>query len=172
MQTSFIKNNFEYFTLDGPTSFLSLGENLNLKASTKTLSNLDSKMSTLLNSKSMRKKRSTQDGRFCSQAFVQDGKTYFDCTNARSPDGQMKNKEWCYVDSSHQGVKNWDYCKPIMDYDKVRLANVNALKEITIDCRKLNNDISQNINPAQNALDELKRVKDGQVKLDLIIKST
>ena len=80
----------------------------------------------------MRKKRTTQDGRTCSQAFVQDGKTYFDCTNARSPDGQMKNKEWCYVDLSQQGAKKWDYCKPIMDYDKVRAANVLSLKEITI----------------------------------------
>ena len=114
----------------------------------------------------MRKKRTTQDGRTCSQAFVQDGKTYFDCTNARSPDGQMKNKEWCYVDLSQQGAKKWDYCKPIMDYVKVRAANVLSLKEITIDCRKLNNEISQNINPAQNALDELKRVKDGQASLD------
>ena len=156
----------EYFTSDGPVSFLSLGEKVHLQANSQTLSKLDTHLNSFLNSQSMRKKRMTQDGRTCSQAFVQDGKTYFDCTNARSPDGQMKNKEWCYVDSATSGVKNWDYCKPIMDYDKVRSANVLSLKEITSDCRKLNNNISQNINPAQNALDELKRVKDGQAELD------
>ena len=128
---------------------------------------LDSTLHSILKkSDTKRKKRFTQDSRTCSQAFVQDGKTYFDCTLSRSPDGNVLKKEWCYVVASQRGSKDWDYCKPTMDYDKVRMANQMSMKEITIDCSKINNDISQNIGPAQNALDELKRVKDGQADLD------
>jgi len=153
-------------TNNGPFSFLSIGEKASVHESNQILNKLNSNLNSLLGSQVMRKKRTTQDGRGCAQAFVQDGKTYYDCTSARSPDGQMKNKEWCYVDSAQPGVRNWDYCKPVMDYDKVRAANVLSLQEITKECRKINNNLSQNINPAQNALDDLKKVKEGQADLD------
>jgi len=32
-------------------------------------------------------KRWTKDGRLCANAFVQDGKTFTDCTATKSPDG-------------------------------------------------------------------------------------
>jgi len=77
----------------------------------------------------------------------------------------MNNREWCYVESALPGSKKWDYCKPIMDYDKVRCANQDAQKLITADLEKVNSQISQNIQPAQQALDRLKKISNGQEEL-------
>ena len=67
-----------------------------------------------------KRKRYTKDGRKCAENFVQDGKVYGDCTTSESPDGQIKNEEWCYVEAPEKGAKQWDYCKPVMDWDKAR----------------------------------------------------
>jgi hypothetical protein len=146
------------------TSFLSVNENLE----TEELS----KLSTMVNAMMMtgqggrKKKRYTEDGRLCASAFAQDGQTFFDCTATRSPDGQNKNKEWCYVDASAKGDKPWDYCKPIMDYDKIREENQEQLKQFSIKARKVNTDIESNISPGQQSLDDLKKVRQGQAELD------
>ena len=153
-----------------PLSFISVNEKeeLQSKLNANELLHLETSLKEmfLAQLQSRKRKRYTQDGRLCASAFVQDGKTYFDCTSTRSPDGEMKNKEWCYVDPEAKGTKIWDYCKPIMDYDKVREANQKCLKEITVACRKTNAEIEQYITPAQNSIDELKRVKDGQEDID------
>jgi len=105
------------------------------------------------------------DGRLCSKQFAQDGKSYFDCTKARTPDGELSSREWCYVDSSYNASKNWDYCIPIMDFDRVRGANNNSLKDLTKICTTINNQISTNITPAQRSLDLLNKVKSYQENL-------
>lgn len=154
----------------GPLSFISLNEkeSVESKLSEAEIMRLETSLKEMFLSQlqSKKRKRYTQDGRLCAAAFVQDGKTFFDCTSTRSPDGELKNREWCYVDPTQKGDKIWDYCKPIMDYDKVREANQNLLKEITIEARKTNAEIEKFVSPAQNALDELKRVKEGQADLD------
>ena len=99
------------------------------------------------------------DGRLCSKQFAQDGRTYFDCTKSRTPDGEQTTREWCYVDSSYTSGKKWDYCTPIMDYDRVRGANNNSLKDLTKFCSSINSKISTNITPAQRSLDLLNKVK-------------
>jgi hypothetical protein len=105
------------------------------------------------------------DNRLCSKQFAQDGKTYFDCTKARTPDGDLSTREWCYVDASYSDPKKWDYCIPIMDYDRVRGANNNSLKDLTKSCNLINNQISMNISPAQRSLDLLNKVKSYQDSL-------
>jgi len=37
-----------------------------------------------------------------------------------SPDNKNTGEEWCYVDANAGGNPNWGYCKPILDYDRVR----------------------------------------------------
>jgi hypothetical protein len=113
-----------------------------------------------------KRKRYTEDGRLCATAYVQDGQTFFDCTPSRSPDGQMKNKEWCYVDAKERGEKPWNYCKPIMDYDKLREANQEEMKTISVEMRKTESEVSTNIVPSQQALDNLKKTKQGQAEID------
>ena len=127
---------------------------------------MQSKITYQLDSKS--KPRETQDGRKCAEVFVYDGKTYHDCTSSRAPNGILLDKEWCYVNTDQNDVayKNWDYCIPTLNYDKVREVNQKSMREITIEFQIVNNDISKNIGPAQNALDELKMIKDGQAELD------
>ena len=112
--------------------------------------------------------RKTEDNRRCAKAFVFEKKTYFDCTKARSPDGNISDKEWCFVDglSSSQETRNWNYCVPIMDFDRIRLANFKALMELTKLTTKINTDISQNLGPSQKASDDLKKVKHLQEALE------
>jgi Fibronectin type II domain len=112
-----------------------------------------------------KKKRHTTDGRMCALAFVQDRVTYYDCTTARNPAGEISSKEWCYVDPTEKG-SNWGFCKSIMDYDKVREANQNYLSELTVECRKVNDEIEAYINPSVESLNYLKDVKEGQADLD------
>ena len=64
--------------------------------------------------------RYTKDGRMCASLFIFEGTTYEDCAITRTPDGQNNKEEWCYISSPERGEKTWDYCKPILNYDKVR----------------------------------------------------
>ena len=122
----------------------------------------NSEMSVQSTVKTSKKARWTQDGRMCAHAFVQDGETFFDCTKSKSPDGLMNNKEWCYVENPQSGAKSWDYCKAIMDYDQVRAYNENSQREMAVKISDLNRSIVQNIQPAQETLTGLKKLKTGQ----------
>jgi hypothetical protein len=148
------------------SSFLNLNENLEEKS--EEMSKISSMMKTMLmmHQSNRKKKRYTEDGRLCSNAFAQEGQTFFDCTSTRSPDGQNKHKEWCYVDASEKGSKPWDYCKPIMDYDKIREENQNQMKQFTIEARKVQTEMESQLGPGQKALDDLKKVRQGQAEID------
>ncbi len=115
------------------------------------------------------KRRYTEDGRLCASAFAQDGQTFFDCTSTKSPDGQNKNREWCYVDASQKGDKPWSYCNPIMDYDKIREHNQNILKDFTVKARKVNEEVEKSINPGEQALSQMRKTKQGLAELDMKI---
>merc|ERR1712193_573785 len=71
-------------------------------------------------SKYRQKHRKTTDGRLCSAAFVQDQRTFTDCTTVRNPDG-VEGREWCYVEAQLAGAgKNWEYCAPAVNYAAIR----------------------------------------------------
>ncbi|KAL8438591.1 hypothetical protein ACSSS7_000125 [Eimeria intestinalis] len=63
--------------------------------------------------------RKTVDGRLCAAAFVHEGQTYTDCTDARSPDG-VTGREWCYVEVQllGKGPKDWEPCSPPLNYSR------------------------------------------------------
>ncbi|XP_026193447.1 uncharacterized protein LOC34622979 [Cyclospora cayetanensis] len=67
--------------------------------------------------------RKTVDGRLCAAAFVQDDRTYTDCTTARNPEG-LSGREWCYVEVQllGKGARDWDYCQEVVNYEAVRVA--------------------------------------------------
>ncbi len=92
--------------------------------------------------------------------------TYFDCTSAKSPDGKDKKQEWCYIDIYARDAKKWDYCKPIIDYDKVREKNQYELNVITVEARKVNAELLDLIGQAESAIRDLKAVRDGHAELD------
>lgn len=81
-------------------------------------------------------RRYTKDGRACASSFAQDGKIYTDCTSTKSPDGKITGDEWCYVDPAAGGSPNWAYCKPVLDYDKVRIRTREFLSEIIVEIRR------------------------------------
>lgn len=164
-----IQSNSEVWEKNGAVSFLELKskdfleENVNAEVLNNLEIDLKEKfLSQMLNG---RRRRYTVDGRSCAGAFVQNGHTYYDCTNSRSPDGLVKNKEWCYVNPGEKG-KNWDYCKPVMNYDKVRESNQKLLRELTVECRKVHYEIENHLSPAENAINELKSARDGQADID------
>jgi hypothetical protein len=112
-----------------------------------------------------KRRRKTQDNRLCARAFNQDGKSYFDCTKARTPSGEINTQEWCYVESGYTDKRKWDFCTPIIDYNKVRATNMQILKMLTKDIISINKEITVNITPAQRSYEDLKMVKTNQDKL-------
>jgi hypothetical protein len=112
-----------------------------------------------------KRRRKTQDNRLCSRAFVQDGKTYFDCTKARTPTGDINTAEWCYVEPHYKDTRNWGFCIPILDFNKIRGTNMQSLKNLTKEINSVNKDIAFNITPAQRSYESLKTVKTNQEKL-------
>merc|ERR1712032_1186427 len=63
------------------------------------------------------------------------------------------------------GGKTWDFCSPIMDFDKVREENQNLIGRVATEAKKLSDKIKEDTKPAQDALDKLKDVKEEQQKL-------
>lgn len=113
------------------------------------------------------RRRYTKDGRICASAFVQDGKTYTDCTNAKSPDGQLTSKEWCYVDPNAGGSPNWGYCRPVLDYDKVRMKARDLMLELIVEVRKVTDLVSAQINPVAQTLELLTSLETKQNAIEL-----
>lgn len=131
------------------------------------------------------------DGRSCSPVFVQDGKTYTDCTKARSPDGRMTGQEWCYAgltpserplvlnnqgskvpgESDLTGMPSWGYCKSLLNYDKVREKGRDLVYETIPDIRKVEEVISTGILPCGGTIDLLQKVLEKQGQNDLISSS-
>lgn len=110
--------------------------------------------------------RKTLDGRNCAKTFVQDGKTYNDCTKANLPTGMPTDKEWCYVDEEYANTgSKWAYCQPIMDYNRVRVYNYDQLRELTKTINILDHEINSNISPAQSTIDSANQVKIAQLEL-------
>lgn len=110
--------------------------------------------------------RKTEDGRLCAKSFVQDGKTYTDCTKSNLPTGKPTDKEWCYVteELATTGSK-WDYCLPILDYNRVRSYNFikkRILNKLTI---VLTQDIIKNISPAKETIDSAIEIQKSQREL-------
>ncbi|KFH01603.1 PA14 domain-containing protein [Toxoplasma gondii MAS] len=82
--------------------------------------------------------RRTVDGRLCAAAFVQDDQTYTDCTGARAPDGKAGG-EWCYVEVQllGKGGRDWNWCIPPINYDKVRSKSREAFEMKATEAEKM-----------------------------------
>jgi hypothetical protein len=74
-------------------------------------------------SKRKKNKRKTVAGLKCADTFTTDNgwrTVWYDCSNRNTPDGKITEKEWCEIDKKEKAEKKWDYCQPILDYNKVR----------------------------------------------------
>ena len=89
------------------------------------------------------KKRITEGNQQCDSLFRANGQDYKDCTLDKAPDGQIPHKEWCYIEKTPNMTKVWDFCKPDMNYDKIRATIQNTLNKLTIDTRQINEDINK-----------------------------
>ena len=85
----------------------------------------------------MKKNRVTVLGNKCMKIFKFNNKEYNDCTLDRSPDGQIPEKEWCMIVPTDKTNDIWQFCKPDMDYDKIRFEVQNIIKGLTEESRKI-----------------------------------
>lgn len=63
---------------------------------------------------------------------------FTDCTATQSPDGQT-GREWCYVEVQLQGTgpRDWDFCRPVIDYDYVRQIATESIKAKLLDAERV-----------------------------------
>ena len=113
------------------------------------------------------KKRWTKDNRQCASAFVQDGKTYTDCTTVLTPDKQVTGREWCYVDPNSGGTPKWAFCKPILDYDQVRIRARDLIIELTTEIRRVSSLVYEQIPPASKTIALMEKLENQQSEIDL-----
>lgn len=113
-------------------------------------------------------RRKLQDGRDCALAFVQEGKTYTDCTFTKSPDGRMTGQEWCYAESSQStnDFPSWGYCIPILNYDKVREKTRDLIYEILPEIRKVEEIVAGEMVPCVSTLDRIEKIETQQGEND------
>jgi hypothetical protein len=130
-----------------------------------TLKLTTSELSRLKNGAKRSKKRYTIEQKPCSSVFKQDGEYFFDCTNSKAPDGSNTNKEWCYIENPETGGNSWDYCSPVMDFDKLREENQRLIQKFANDAKSLSDKINDEIRPTLDTLDRLGDVKEQQQKI-------
>ena len=110
--------------------------------------------------------RKAEDGRFCAKSFVQDGKTYTDCTKANLPTGSPTDREWCYLSSEYDSKESlWAFCMPILNFNKVRQHNYDQLRIVTKITTLLDMEIKSNVGPAQNTIESASQIKISQREL-------
>lgn len=97
-----------------------------------------------------RKKRYTENGKECAPTFTHEGKTYDDCTMVKTPDMQDARREWCYIkeDQLEDNKQNWDFCRPDLNYDKLRSYNQDQML-------KFNQQYKQNADKLTGTINDL-----------------
>ena len=107
------------------SSFLELGSKEKMASRMLATSRLESrlrhKLGTMMQ-KTEKKQRLTISGKKCADTFEFKGQTYDDCTTSKTPDSIDAQREWCFIspDLVEEGKKDWDYCQPDENYDRVR----------------------------------------------------
>lgn len=86
--------------------------------------------------------RVTKEGKKCADTFNADNDTiiYYDCTTKPSPDGKQTEQEWCMIDPAEKPETPWDWCEPILDYNKVREKVRDLLAEEIPELRKIRDE--------------------------------
>ena len=120
----------------------------------------------IMNTASSKKKRYTKDGRKCALAFKQDGVTYTDCTSAKTPDGQIPKEEWCYIDNPEKGTKTWEYCIPVMDWDKVRGKTQDMLNDFVMEIRGSKSTVNKGMIPGNEMIRKVKQIEEETNEID------
>lgn len=115
------------------------------------------------------KKRFTKDGRACASSFAFNGQVFHDCTDGSSPDNKNSGEEWCYVDANAGGSPNWGYCKPILDYDAVRKKTQGQYTKMTVEARKVDHLVEEQIMPTSKLNQMVSYVKEKQQAVDFKI---
>ena len=86
-----------------------------------------------------------------------------------SPDNKNTGDEWCYVDANAGGSPNWGYCKPILDYDSVRRKTQQQYVKMTVEARKVDHLVEEQITPTSKLNQMVQYVKNKQLAVDFKI---
>ena len=112
-----------------------------------------------------RKTRVSNSNLKCSKYFEHNKKIYHDCTLDRAPDGSIPSKEWCMLEKNPESNIIWDYCKPEIDYDKIREKIQEIIGNLTNSSRRIEslcNDVSSE---EEKLTSKIKNVLDIQTDL-------
>eukprot|EP00742_Colponemidia_sp_Colp-10_P013875 GILJ01015707.1.p1 GENE.GILJ01015707.1~~GILJ01015707.1.p1 ORF type:complete len:1281 (+),score=234.65 GILJ01015707.1:129-3845(+) len=104
------------------------------------------------------RRRRIADGRACAAAFVQDSKTYTDCTTIKAPDNSDTGKEWCYADGN-KGTPNWGFCAPPVNYDDLRNQMKKQLKRWIDDTRNMMSSLQNSVTSCEKTHRTVAEVK-------------
>jgi hypothetical protein len=100
----------------------------------------------------------------CKGSFTFGGRDYFDCTSDKTPDGSKTNQEWCMLEDNEQ-TKKWDYCKPDMNFDKIRQEIQRIISKLTVTSREMQDKFDK-IVPQETALiQDYQNLKNSQADL-------
>lgn len=112
-----------------------------------------------------KKVRFLKDGRPCAPTFEFNQKTYDDCTTDPAPDASS-GEEWCNVDPAIGGSPPWSFCKPVLNYDKLRERAKEVMERMVIEVSKISTMASNLIEPATKTLSNAENLKKKQAKTD------
>ncbi|EZG44996.1 putative LCCL domain protein [Gregarina niphandrodes] len=105
--------------------------------------------------------RRTEAGQLCAAAFVRDKQRFTDCTATLAPDGATVGKEWCYVEAQFNvgGAEPiWGFCRPVIDYDYVRLAAMESLRTRVDEVTRLTAKLASDKAKIDDVLDRFEKV--------------
>lgn len=116
-----------------------------------------------------RKKRYTEGGKECAPTFSHEGKTYDDCTMVKTPDMQDAQREWCYIkdDQLEDNKRIWDFCRPDLNYDKIRKQNQERMFELNQQYKNIGEGLSKTVNDLVSLDNQAKAVDNNFQEIDM-----
>lgn len=151
-------------------SFMELSNKVKAAEQLYTMNKLEHQLQTKASEFLMhnKKKRYTENGKVCAPTFTHEGKTYDDCTRVKTPDQQEAAQDWCYIKQDQidpEAPKIWEYCRPDLNWDKVREYNQEQLQKYHVQAksaeenlRKLMNDINTTNNTSTNIVSRYQEI--------------
>lgn len=141
-----------------------LKENANVREvmAEKEMSKLSLKDLLVASMGTQRRTRVTNSNLKCSKYFTFNNKPYHGCTLDRDPGGQIPTKEWCLVDKNPDSSITWDFCKPEINYDKIREKIQDLISKLTNTSRQVESECQKIASEEEKFTARFKTVLDVQ----------
>ena len=153
------------------SSFMELSSREKIASTMLSMNRLENTLRLQMASQLMenRKKRYTEGGKECAPTFSHEGKTYDDCTMVKTPDMQDAQREWCYIkdDQLEDNKKIWDFCRPDLNYDKIRRQNQEKMFELNQQYISTGQDLQKTVNDLVSLDNQAKAIDNNFQEIDM-----